>query len=176
MPKCLPALTIFSADNKFFMPGCLRICSRRLLDVECWMLNVAEIPKPAAIKMRLTCDNDLYFSPFYGTRLLSLLHRRMLHFKSNSGPRFRIRIRIRRSPGSWLLAPPLGFTNLKIASDYTSYAMQRWSPSNRLPFWSSAVCRLSSFCRSTPPLNQKLWSPKTTHWSNLKSQSPNPYI
>lgn len=31
MPKCLPALTIFSADNKFFMRGWLRISSRRRL-------------------------------------------------------------------------------------------------------------------------------------------------
>lgn len=53
MPKLYLLLTIYSAHNKFLMPQAAAAA--------------AEIPKPAAIKMRLTCDNDLYFGSFYGT-------------------------------------------------------------------------------------------------------------
>lgn len=52
MPKLYLLLTIYSAHNKFLMPQATAAA--------------AEIPKPAAIKMRLTCDNDLYFGSFYG--------------------------------------------------------------------------------------------------------------
>lgn len=52
MPKLYLLLTIYSAHNKFLMPQAAAAA--------------AEIPKPAAIKMRLTCDNDLYFGSFYG--------------------------------------------------------------------------------------------------------------
>lgn len=79
--------------------------------------------------MRLTCDNDLYFSPFYGTRLLFLL-RRLLHFKkqlrsANSYSYTSICTpKHSNTRPACLLFLLFGFTNLKIASDYTSYAMQ----------------------------------------------------
>lgn len=107
--------------------------------------------------MRLTCDNDLYFSPFYGTRLLFLL-RRLLHFKkqqrsANSYSYTSICTppqtpkhppRLPSVPSVWLH---------KSQNRIRLYELCDAASSNRLPFWSSAVCR--RFCRSTPPLDPK---------------------
>lgn len=99
----------------------------------------AEIPKPAAIKMRLTCDNDLYFGSFYGRNY-------------PPPPPARYPLLPCQCSGSscccycWcclplLLLPPLAwcifksgfslfvrFTNRKIASDYTTCSVCS-------PFW-----------------------------------------